>query len=97
MVQYIIIISTNVFRRKDCERILNLRESFPCITELSIDLTDCNKVLRIASGINISRLLIDYLEIEDIKCELMGIYQRIEQRAIVIFEQKKLGLLRTNM
>jgi hypothetical protein len=93
MAQNIIIICTNVFSPKDRVRILCLNESFPCITELSIDLTDCNKVLRVASGSNISRLLTDYLEIEDIKCKLMGVYQKIEERVIVIFERKHLGLL----
>jgi hypothetical protein len=79
---------TDIFRPKDLERISNLSESFPCITELSIDLNDCDKVLRVASARDISRLLIDYLEIEDIKCKLMGVYQRIEEKVTVLFELK---------
>lgn len=88
MAHYTIIIYTNVLRPKDGERIFNLKKSFSCIMELSVDLTDCDNVLRIVSAINISWILIDYLEMEDIKCKLMGVYQKVAERVMVIFERE---------
>jgi hypothetical protein len=89
MAKYIIVIYTDIFRLKDFELISNLRDFFTCITKVSTDLNDQDKVLRVESGCDISRLLINYLENEAIKCRLMGIYQKSDESAIVIFERRK--------
>ena len=94
MTKYIIVIYTDIFGLNDFNRLLNLRELFPCIFELSIDFIDCDKVLRVGSVHNIGRLIIAYLEIEEVKCKLMGIYQELEGRAIVLFEGKDEDCLR---
>ena len=84
--RYIIVLYTDIFRQKDLEHISNLSNSFPCITDFSVDMNDCDKVLRVASMSDISHLLLDYLRLEDIKCKLMGVYQRMEEKVVVLFE-----------
>jgi hypothetical protein len=86
MTKYIIIIHTDIIKYKHQKCISMLSDSFPCISKISVDLDDFDKVMRIESLSNISYLIIAYLGVEDIKCKLMGIYKKLDEQVIVLFE-----------
>jgi hypothetical protein len=73
---YIIILSTSVERSQDLENLSTTLNSFSEVWEWSIDMTDCDNVLRIETSTNINTSLINKLKSLGIECSLMGVFTR---------------------
>jgi len=71
---YIIIMATDVHRSKDLGNLSKALQSFPHVKEWSIDMTDCDKVLRISASNDISTALISNLQAAGLSCNVMGIF-----------------------
>lgn len=77
MAGYIIIMSTHTQSSKDLENLSQALDSFLNVMEWSIDLMDCDKVLRIEASTDITLPLIDKLKPLGIECYLMGVFKRL--------------------
>jgi hypothetical protein len=80
---YIIILSTNVERSQDLENLSTTLNSFSEVREWSIDMTDCDNVLRIETSTDINTSLINKLKPLGIECSLMGVFTRSPEKSLI--------------
>lgn len=81
MANYIIIMSTNISRLADLGKLSNTLKLFSNVKTWSIDLTDCDKVLRIEANTDISIRLIAQLTSLNIECKLIGFFTKTTIKA----------------
>lgn len=74
MPDHIIILSTTVNNSIDLQRISPVISGFPEVTKWSVDLEDCDKILRVVCGSNIGDDLVKQLGILGIYAELLEIF-----------------------
>ncbi|KLT67081.1 hypothetical protein AB669_04075 [Pedobacter sp. BMA] len=74
MEDFIIIISTDVRKDAQLKSLKELMNTFAEITEWTLDLEDCDKVLRIVSNENIANQVISKLFRLGIQANVMAVY-----------------------
>lgn len=71
---YIIIMYTNICTPQDLGKLSITLDSFSSVMGWSIDMYDCDKVLRIEASRDIATSLINELKPSGIECNLKGIF-----------------------
>jgi len=74
---YIIIMYTNICTSQDLGKLSTTLDSFASVVGWSIDMFDCDKVLRIEASRDITVSLIKELKPSGIECNLKGIFSRM--------------------